>query len=163
MWSSRVICSASSIAERDSKHSAFGQSAYTHTHIQRQRHKNKWPQTEVRYKYLIKRQAVINMVYDIWQSLGSITVSTESIYPFCPELRTLWMTDAFHNLQTQYVYLFVISRDNRSNLGNCQCLWFFLSSCATGGDNCESISQKFVILCNYMNKAIKLGIAKQDI
>lgn len=29
MWSSRVICSASSIADNDSKHSAFGQSAWT--------------------------------------------------------------------------------------------------------------------------------------
>ena len=32
MWSSRVICSASSIADSDSKHSAFGLSACKHTH-----------------------------------------------------------------------------------------------------------------------------------
>lgn len=32
MWSRRVICSASSMADRDSKHSAFGLSAWEHTH-----------------------------------------------------------------------------------------------------------------------------------
>lgn len=33
MWSSSVICSASSMAERDSKHSALGLSAWEYTHL----------------------------------------------------------------------------------------------------------------------------------